>query len=76
MVNVKMSQKEEGWEEAKLKHRYLICLHALIFSDRTEQMSMADTVTRSSEVEVSRSLSILRWRRYSLKWLLVSLEQV
>lgn len=71
-----MVSKEAGWEESKLKHRYLMCLHALIFNDRTEQMSMTDTVTRSSEVEVSRSLSLLRWRRYSLKWLLVSLERV
>lgn len=71
-----MVSKEAGWEEAKLKHRYLMCLHALIFNDRKEQMSMMDTVTRSSEVEVSRSLSLLRWRRYSLKWLLVSLERV
>lgn len=71
-----MVSKEAGWEKAKLKHRYLMCLHALIFNDRTEQMSMTDTVTRSSEVEVSRSLSLLRWRQYSLKWLLVSLERV
>lgn len=71
-----MVSKEAGWEEAKLKHRYLMFLHAVIFIDRIEQMSMADTVTRSSEVEVSRSLSLLRGRRYSLKWLLVSLERV